>query len=490
MLEKNADTMKALALKLFEINAFKFGDFKMKVGINSPVYFDLRVIVSYPEVMQTVSNLIQDYIKEKNLNAKHVCGVPYTALPLATIVSVQQNIPMLIRRKEAKSYGTKKLIEGIYSAGDTCLIVEDVVTSGSSILDTVKDLKREGIVVTDAVVVVDREQGGTSNVMKEGVRMHSIFTLSFLLNTLLEAEKIQRETVESVAKYIADVQIDGDGNFLGNKKEVVNDFKRSKLSFESRANLAKSDVAKRLFNLMATKKTNLCLAADLTKCHEILEAADICGPYICLLKTHVDILEDFNDQFIQDLLSLAKRHNFMLMEDRKFADIGNTVSLQYGKGLYRISTWADLVTAHTISGRSIIQGLKAGLNESGSSKTRGVFLLSEMSATGNLIDDNYKEASAKIATESTDVDFVAGMVCQSSNCFAFPGLIQLTPGVKIDDSTDALGQQYNTPEYVVKENGADIAVVGRGILQAKCMEKASVLYRDRLWSAYIDRLAK
>ncbi|XP_073835021.1 uridine 5'-monophosphate synthase-like [Musca autumnalis] len=115
MLAKNAETMKALALKLFEINAFKFGDFKMKVGINSPVYFDLRVIVSYPEVMQTVSNLIQDYIKEHNLNAKHVCGVPYTALPLASIVSVQQNIPMLVRRKEAKAYGTKKLIEGIYS---------------------------------------------------------------------------------------------------------------------------------------------------------------------------------------------------------------------------------------------------------------------------------------------------------------------------------------------------------------------------------------
>uniref|UniRef100_T1PCL7 Uridine 5'-monophosphate synthase n=1 Tax=Musca domestica TaxID=7370 RepID=T1PCL7_MUSDO len=491
MLAKNAETMKALALKLFEINAFKFGDFKMKVGINSPVYFDLRVIVSYPEVMQTVSNLIQDYIKEHNLNAKHVCGVPYTALPLASIVSVQQNIPMLVRRKEAKAYGTKKLIEGIYSAGDTCLIVEDVVTSGSSILDTVKDLQSEGIVVTDAVVVVDREQGGAANIANHSVRMHSLFTLSFLLNTLLEAGKIQRETVESVAKYIAAVQIDSDGNFLGSKKEIVNDFVRSKIPFENRANLAKCELAKTLFNLMASKKTNLCLAADATKCSEVLEAADKCGPYICLLKTHVDILEDFSEQFVQDLLALAKRHNFLLMEDRKFADIGNTVSLQYAKGLYKISSWADLVTAHTLPGRSIISGLKAGLNGDDGvvAKSRGVFLLGEMSASGNLIDDKYKEASAKIATEGADVDFVAGMVCQSSECFAFPGLIQLTPGVKIDEASDSLGQQYNTPEYVVKEKGADIAVVGRGIMSAKSLEKAAVLYRDRLWAAYTDRLA-
>lgn len=128
---------------------------------------------------------------------------------------------MLVRRKEAKAYGTKKLVEGIFSAGDTCLIIEDVVTSGSSILDTVKDLQREGIVITDAVVVVDREQGGVANIAKHSVRMHSLFTLSFLMNTLMEAGKIERETVESVAKYIADVQIDSDGNFLGNNKKEV-----------------------------------------------------------------------------------------------------------------------------------------------------------------------------------------------------------------------------------------------------------------------------
>ncbi|KAH8420701.1 hypothetical protein KR222_001923 [Zaprionus bogoriensis] len=493
MVPKNTDEIKALALKLYEINAFKFGNFKMKVGINSPVYFDLRVIVSYPDVMQTVSDLLVEHIKQLQLDSKHVCGVPYTALPLATIVSVQQHTPMLVRRKEAKAYGTKKLIEGIYQAGDTCLIVEDVVTSGSSILDTVRDLQSEGIVVTDAVVVVDREQGGVANIAKHGVRMHSLFTLSFLLNTLHEAGRIERSTVDAVAKYIAAVQINSDGSFIGGDKRnptEANEFARTKLTYESRANLAKSPLAKRLFNLMVQKQTNLCLSADLTKADEILDVADKCGPYICLLKTHVDIVEDFSDSFIGNLQALAKRHNFLLMEDRKFADIGNTVSLQYGKGVYKISSWADLVTAHTLPGRSILQGLKAALGGDEAAKERGVFLLAEMSATGNLIDEKYKESSNKIATEGGDVDFVAGVVCQSSDCFAFPGLVQLTPGVKIDESVDKLGQQYQTPEHVVKERGADIGVVGRGILQAANVQQAAINYRDRLWAAYTERVSQ
>lgn len=88
---------------------------------------------------------MKDFIIEKNLEFKHLCGVPYTALPLATILSVRGNYPMLIRRKEAKSYGTKKLIEGKFNAGDVCLIIEDVVVSGSSVMDTVKDLRGEGM---------------------------------------------------------------------------------------------------------------------------------------------------------------------------------------------------------------------------------------------------------------------------------------------------------------------------------------------------------
>jgi uridine monophosphate synthetase len=89
-----------------------------------------------------------------------ICGVPYAALPMATAMSLESYIPLIIKRKEAKSYGTKKLIEGIYQKGQNCLLVEDVITSGKSLLETIPEIEQEDLKVSDIVVVLDREQGG------------------------------------------------------------------------------------------------------------------------------------------------------------------------------------------------------------------------------------------------------------------------------------------------------------------------------------------
>ncbi|KAJ8970244.1 hypothetical protein NQ317_017606 [Molorchus minor] len=153
------DKLEAFSIELFKINAIKFGEYKTKVGLMTPVYCDLRIIVSHPKLMEALAALIAEYIQKiKNINI--LCGVPYTALPIATVVSIKTCIPMVMRRKEAKDYGTKKLIEGDYKDGDNCLIVEDVVTSGSSILETVRDLEDIGIKCSDAIVLLNREQGG------------------------------------------------------------------------------------------------------------------------------------------------------------------------------------------------------------------------------------------------------------------------------------------------------------------------------------------
>ncbi|XP_014476663.1 PREDICTED: uridine 5'-monophosphate synthase isoform X1 [Dinoponera quadriceps] len=467
------ETLKELAVTLYDIQAIKFGAFTTKIGLKTPIYFDLRVIISYPKFMSRLTEILWRPVKDSAENVSQICGVPYTALPLATLISVENNIPLLIKRKEAKSYGTMKLIEGVYSPGDNCIIIEDVITSGSSILETVSVLRNEQLNVTQALVLIDREQGGKKELESHKIKVKSLYTVTTLMTYLLEAGKVTQKVVEDVKNYLKTNQVQNIS-----VQGVPDD--RLKLPYCKRAKLARNPLATTLLELMDRKLTNLCLAADLTKTDAILELANLAGPHIAVLKTHVDIVEDFSESFVRQLKELARQHEFLLMEDRKFGDIGNTVTLQYNCGIYRMSTWADLVTMHPVSGKDALYALK---NDRDTTEPRGVFLVAEMSSEGALTSGEYLKSAVSMAEEAGDV--VVGLVCQS-NLSSQPGLLQLTPGVKLSKGGDKLGQRYKDPRSVVNA-GADLAVVGRAITEAADKLAAVLQYKKLLWAAYEER---
>jgi uridine monophosphate synthetase len=193
--------IKSLILDFFSIQAVKFGTFMLKSGIQSPIYLDLRVIISYPAILKKISSAFCQLIA--SLSCDLICGVPYTALPIATAISLERNVPMVMRRKEVKDYGTKKLIEGKFEKGQICLIIEDVVTSGASILETVAPLKSEGLEIEDAVVVLNREQGGKERLKENGIELHSLISIFDLLKVLFYEKKIPEMTFREVNEFLA-----------------------------------------------------------------------------------------------------------------------------------------------------------------------------------------------------------------------------------------------------------------------------------------------
>lgn len=245
----------------------------------------------------------------------------------------------------------------------------------------------------------------------------------------------------------------------------------NKLSFEERASLSKNPTARKLFHLMSEKGTNLAVNPDVTSAKELLHLTDLVGPYICVLKTHIDIINDFTPSLTEALKELAKKHNFLIFEDRKFGDIGAVAKMQYQDGIYQIASWADITNAHPVPGPGVIEGLK----EAGLHLGRGLLLVAEMSSKGSLAQGSYTDAAIVMAQNHHD--YVIGFVSQ--RCLTEdPRFIHFTPGVKLSKGTDSLGQQYNTPEKVINEMGTDVIIVGRGIIQASDPAAEAARYRD------------
>ncbi len=188
-----------LVSSLYEIGGIQFGEFKLKSGETSNIYINLRKIISYPAILKAVAAAMWDAVIECQFDL--ICGVPYTALPIATCISLEHNIPMIMRRRERKDYGTKQMIEGEYAPDQHCLIIEDVITSGSSVIETANDLEAAGLKVRDCVVLIDREQGGRKN-LEQKYQVHSILTLPEILQCLLDSTLINVDERFIIEQYL------------------------------------------------------------------------------------------------------------------------------------------------------------------------------------------------------------------------------------------------------------------------------------------------
>jgi uridine monophosphate synthetase len=199
------DPRAALTLVLADIGAIKFGEFTLTSGTTSPIYVDLRLLASHPDVLRQVAvayaDLLRSILGIGNSEIR-LAAIPYAAMAIGTAVSLEMGLPMIYPRKEARAHGTARQIEGEFEPGEQAIVLDDLITTGGSKLKAIAPLEAAGLEVKDVVVLIDREQGGREDLAEAGYRLHAVLGLREMLDTLVAAGRISAGQREEVAAFL------------------------------------------------------------------------------------------------------------------------------------------------------------------------------------------------------------------------------------------------------------------------------------------------
>ena len=395
-------------------------DFVLKSGTVSPFYINLRSLVSFPDVMSLIAHELWKHATcDLEEVPDFIVGVAHGAVPIATVMSTYYRVPMLSVQKDSKAYGASQPIEGKYSRGQSCIVVEDVVNTGSSLIRCKSTLEACGIRVIKEICIVCRGEYACSSLLCCGEGDGDIFTW----RCGRTGRVIQYPTSSATSSVVTNLDAEGPSKMLRDKIK---------------------------------KKGRLCVAADYRNAKDILSLADDVGPYISVFKVHADTVVDNSEAFRNKLREKALIHDFFIMEDRKIADIGMIARMQL-----ETYSWAHLVTVHALAGPSIFTAL-APVIISKFTNIIGIVVVVEMSCKGALGDARYFNLATNCAENAKSI--VAAVVAQQR----YGSLPLMMPGVGTGDAHGQRARPYTDDSL----NCADIVIVGRAITGSENPKRA------------------
>lgn len=419
--------MSTLKNLLVKAGLVKYGDFTLKSGAKSRIYFDLRSIVASPTLLQeVVLEIEQNLFMLVDSQWNCVVGVPTGAVPLAAAFAHYRKLPIAMVREAPKKHGLGKQVEG--SENQSVILIEDVVTTGDSVEKFAKILEEAGRKIAIIICVLDR--GGVANLVAKGYNVRSLLSMEQFMPCA---------------------------------------------------------PAQRIIDYSQTVQSNLIVALDDVDPVRTLSIMRDIAPHVAGFKLHMDIYQFGDplfgggfggpalggkitkDDFVTQISVLKKQYGFTLIEDRKFADIAVIVQKQWNSYSPAYRHIVDMVTVHSICGPDVLDLL---------CKEVGLLLIHQLSTAGNLITLEYSNATVAMAERTPNV---VGFISQSRVVDAHKNpvvpYLTFSPGVNLDTKSDKHGQQWSNTK------NTDFVIVGRGITEADDPVEAAARYQAAFWKS-------
>ncbi len=202
-INKKDSEINEICEQLYAIKAVSFGDFTLTSGKKSPYYIDLRLLPSFPSILDKVCAQYIELIGNRIERVDRIVGIATAGLPLASVIANKMFLPMCYVRKTPKKHGRKRMIEGVIDSGDHVVIVDDLITTGGSILRAVEAIRDEASgIVEHCVVLIDREQGGPRLLKNNGVTVHALLKISAFVEKLRQKNLIEKDRAKEIIDYV------------------------------------------------------------------------------------------------------------------------------------------------------------------------------------------------------------------------------------------------------------------------------------------------